>query len=1065
MRWKSPSICIAVASALGCLAMPLSAANFGSVVAIRGQASDIALDESRGLLYIANFTAGQIEVMSTSDNVVHSSINVALHPGSLALSPDGNILLAGNYQNGASAPNGKDVITIINLTTRAQQTFATGDPPLGMAFLSNGRALIATTTGFYLLEPITGMFQLVDSVANVAKNLPVPQATFPPQILQTAMTAAADGVHIWGVADAGTGPQLIFMYDGNTGRLNAQSWVTQPSLLPRVSVAADGSWALIGWAVFIHSQCGPGFAIRSRYPGATSSTNVTGHAIDSRNATIYGQIADSTQPTGSPDVGSPPAGAAATPKLPTFSIMDSDNLTLRDRLYLPENMVGRALLNKSATTMYAVSDSGVLILPVGSIDKSKRLAVSTEDLLVQSNFCNRNAMKQTFRITDPGGNATDFTVSTKQPGVTISPLNGTTPAMVTVTVDPSAFQNTYGTLAVPLQVSSRGAVNVPPAIRLLISQPDQDQRGTILNVPGRLTDILADPQPGMPAGRNRFYIARQDKNQVLVFDANTNQQIAVLRTGTTPSRISFTSDQKSLIVASSNSQLLHAYDLDSLQPQIPIELPSGHFGRSPAQSNAEMFVVVENNGDEITPVSPGRVDRIDLVTRCAVTPPSLGIWENTLPASSVLTPAPNQGSILLAEPNGNVKLYDAQAGSSGAWILARKDFPSLSGAYAAANPPGPPTASSPDNPTDTGTYVIGNNILNPALVPIGVMDPAVGNTVGFAFTGQEQRGYRVSGITASGPGVIQNMAGPRVALPAPGQTGPSANIRPVRFSEAPLLSTADEPFTRTVAALPSAVSNGSNGSVVVLTTSGVTVLSGNYDAAVAPPLISSIVNAADGTKPVAPGGLITIYGANMASSNIATSQMPLPTSLGQACLVVNGILTPLLFVSSAQINAQLPARVGGSSILTIHTAGGISDNFNFSVSSTAPSVFQSGAAGPETHLATVIRADNGELVTPTNPIHTNDTIVIYLTGLGATSPAVEDGMAAPASPLASALLTPAVTLGGKALPVSYAGLVPGYVGVYQINASVPFGAPQGLDIPLVIDQGGNSTSLSVRVVK
>ena len=51
------------------------------------------------------------------------------------------------------------------------------------------------------------------------------------------------------------------------------------------------------------------------------------------------------------------------------------------------------------------------------------------------------------------------------------------------------------------------------------------------------------------------------------------------------------------------------------------------------------------------------------------------------------------------------------------------------------------------------------------------------------------------------------------------------------------------------------------------------------------------------------------------------------------------------------------------------------------------------------------------------------------------------------------------------LDLQYAGLAPGYVGVYQINASVPGNVPLGLDIPLVINQGSSATSLSVRVVK
>src|ERR1700738_4254366 len=64
------------------------AGTFGKVVAIGGQASDLALDESRGVLYVANFTANRIEVMSLSTNTIQTSINVAAQPSSLAISPD-----------------------------------------------------------------------------------------------------------------------------------------------------------------------------------------------------------------------------------------------------------------------------------------------------------------------------------------------------------------------------------------------------------------------------------------------------------------------------------------------------------------------------------------------------------------------------------------------------------------------------------------------------------------------------------------------------------------------------------------------------------------------------------------------------------------------------------------------------------------------------------------------------------------------------------------------------------------------------------------------------------------
>jgi len=242
------------------------------------------------------------------------------------------------------------------------------------------------------------------------------------------------------------------------------------------------------------------------------------------------------------------------------------------------------------------------------------------------------------------------------------------------------------------------------------------------------------------------------------------------------------------------------------------------------------------------------------------------------------------------------------------------------------------------------------------------------------------------------------------------------------------------------------------------------VLPWNYDAAVAPPQISAIVNAADGTKPVAPGGLISVYGQQMSPVNLATKEIPLPTALGESCLTVNGLPVPMLFVSTNQINGQLPYNVDGNAVMTLRTPGGVSDNFNFQIFSAAPSIFRSGTAGPETGLATIFRADNGQLITPTNPVHPGDTIVIYATGLGRTLPAVDAGLPAPSDPLGSAIITPTVTLGGSPLSIQFAGLVPGEVGVYQINAQVPSKVPNGLTIPLVVNSGGVTTTLSVRVV-
>src|SRR5207253_6025944 len=101
----------------------------------------------------------------------------------------------------------------------------------------------------------------------------------------------------------------------------------------------------------------------------------------------------------------------------------------------------------------------------------------------------------------------------------------------------------------------------------------------------------------------------------------------------------------------------------------------------------------------------------------------------------------------------------------------------------------------------------------------------------------------------------------------------------------------------------------SHTAIVALTTSGITVFPWNFDAGTAPPRLERIVNAADGTQPVAPGGLISLFGGDLSPVSQSSRQVPLPTVLGESCLTVNGQPVPVMFVSPRQINAQLPFTV------------------------------------------------------------------------------------------------------------------------------------------------------------
>ena len=116
-------------------------------------------------------------------------------------------------------------------------------------------------------------------------------------------------------------------------------------------------------------------------------------------------------------------------------------------------------------------------------------------------------------------------------------------------------------------------------------------------------------------------------------------------------------------------------------------------------------------------------------------------------------------------------------------------------------------------------------------------------------------------------------------------------------------------------------------------------------------------------------------------------------------------------------------------------------------------------------IASVVRSANNEVVSESNPVRLGDELTIFATGLGRTSPAVEDGYAASDDSPATAIVEPEVTLDDVPLAVSYAGLTPGEVGVYQIKVTVTGGVKQGASAPLTIRQGAMATTLALQVVE
>jgi uncharacterized protein (TIGR03437 family) len=192
---------------------------------------------------------------------------------------------------------------------------------------------------------------------------------------------------------------------------------------------------------------------------------------------------------------------------------------------------------------------------------------------------------------------------------------------------------------------------------------------------------------------------------------------------------------------------------------------------------------------------------------------------------------------------------------------------------------------------------------------------------------------------------------------------------------------------------------------------------------------NGLVNGATGRSassiPVAArGSIVSIYGTNFASTTLRANSFPLPNDLGGVQALFGSIPAALLYVSSSQINAQVPFELPdvSSMDLVVQNGNGSSTALAVTLLAQDPGIFSVIAAGAP--------------VSPTNPVSAGESITIWATGLGAVLPAVPSGQAGPSNPPAVVAISPVVKLGGRQVDVGFAGLAPGQV-IYQINVTAP----------------------------
>jgi len=227
---------------------------------------------------------------------------------------------------------------------------------------------------------------------------------------------------------------------------------------------------------------------------------------------------------------------------------------------------------------------------------------------------------------------------------------------------------------------------------------------------------------------------------------------------------------------------------------------------------------------------------------------------------------------------------------------------------------------------------------------------------------------------------------------------------------------------------------------------------------------NGVVNAASFENgAVSRGEIISIFGTDLALETQAARSMPLPTVLSATKVEINGMEIPLYFVSSGQINAQVPFEIAGNSAKIQVFADGIgSEEVTVGLTDATPGIFVFDRAKNTGAVIFASGPNAGEIVSDADPAKPGDILAVFATGLGEVRPPLKSGFA---STLTLSLTTHdvRVSLGGKDCKILFSGLAPGFVGLYQVNFEVADMGPGKQ--PLSIGVAGNESKPVTLVIK
>jgi len=248
--------------------------------------------------------------------------------------------------------------------------------------------------------------------------------------------------------------------------------------------------------------------------------------------------------------------------------------------------------------------------------------------------------------------------------------------------------------------------------------------------------------------------------------------------------------------------------------------------------------------------------------------------------------------------------------------------------------------------------------------------------------------------------------------------------------------------------------------------------------ALPPPTIltGGIGNAANYSKDLAPGSLVSIFGTNVGSAQADAQTVPFGTTLGGVGVKINGIDAPVRDVFPAGafpfVNAQVPFEVlsSGQTSATVPVAlivnGVQSDPQQVKIVTQAPAIFTIPSGSGNAVLVNLadfsIAAPTGSITgLTTHPIARGGKAFFYATGLGVMTPPVANGDGGGA--ITHNAVLPVVMVGGITAPVGFAGQASGFPGVYQVNITIPQNAPTGSAVDLQIQSADGTVTSATKI--